>query len=96
MTSFCHVTKDHNQLHLMDALSVRRQESRIVRRQRPPQVRSQTGADPGQRDEGFGEALGERREGLGQRAGSISGQLPPGQFPRITTTRIITPSTIIP
>ena len=40
----CHVTKDHNRLYLMGALPVHSRESRIVRRLRPPQVRSQTGA----------------------------------------------------
>ena len=54
----------------MDALPVRSRVSRIVRRLRPPQVRCQTGADPDQWDWNFREALGKRREGLGQSPGS--------------------------
>ena len=54
----------------MDALPVRSRESRIIRRLRPPHVRCQTGADPDQWDWNFREALGKRREGLGQSPGS--------------------------
>ena len=51
----------------MDVLPVRSREPQIVR---PPQVRCQTGADPDQWDWNFREALGKRREGLGQSPGS--------------------------
>ena len=78
--TICHVTQDHNRLHLIDALPVHSRESRIVRLACAfwKSVARQAG-DPGRvrkkrriRDSGTQanrEALGKRREGLGQRPG---------------------------